>query len=52
MLFLVPLRSVISAGRVFEWLSPDGFCEVKQGAQALSRNTLAQLAVLTYEGLN
>lgn len=50
MLFSVPLRSL--AGYPSDCPAPVGFCEVRQRAQALSGNTLAQLVLLTWEGLN
>lgn len=50
MLFSVPLRSL--AGYPSDCPTPVGFCEVRQRAQALSGNTLAQLVLLTWEGLN
>lgn len=45
MLFSVPLRSL--AGYPSDCPTPVGFCEVRQKAQALSRNTMAQLVLLT-----
>lgn len=50
MLFSVPLRSL--AGYPSDCPTPVGFCEVRQRVRALSGNTLAQLVLLTWKGLN
>lgn len=52
MLFLVPLRSPSWLAGYPSVCPQASFCVVRQGTRALSGNTLARLAVLTYKGLS